>query len=96
MDFNNDVPILLLHFLEWNIPENTSIIYQNIDSTEIIYGSFYYFISKLNGIIISNCNSTFRFNFLDYFVCSLARSSLSRNLGSEIINNNFCTSAGKE
>lgn len=36
MDLEDKVPVLILHFLERNIPKNTSIIEKDVDPSESI------------------------------------------------------------
>ena len=96
MDFINQIPILIFHFLEGNIPQNTSIVNKNINFSKIISSCFDYLLSKLYWIIVGNSNSSFGFNLFDYFISSIVAISLSSSWSSQVIYNNFSTSRSKE
>lgn len=48
MNFKDEIPILILHFLERNIPENTGIINEDINFFEIVNSSLDDFIPELD------------------------------------------------
>lgn len=96
MNFHDEIPILIFHLLEGDISEDSCIIDEDIDSSEIIHCCFNNLISKLDRIIVGYSRASFRFNFLNNFICSWARSTFAGNTSSKIIHNNFSSSTGKE
>ena len=48
MNFKDEIPVLILHFLESNISENTGIVNEDINLFEVVSGSLDNFISKLD------------------------------------------------
>lgn len=68
MHLVNNIPILIFHFLERYIPQNSSIVYQNIHSLEVVHCCFYYLIAKLDRIVVCNCLSPLSFYLGHYLV----------------------------
>lgn len=48
MDLKDELPVLVFHFLERDVSEDACVVQENVDSSEIINGSFDDFFSKLN------------------------------------------------
>lgn len=60
--------IFVYFYLFWNpsetsITQYSGIIYQNINTTEIIQRRFYYLFAFSNGIIVGNSNTSCKMNF---------------------------------
>lgn len=71
MDFINQIPVLVLHVLEADIPKYTGIIDEDIDTAEGFNGSFYDSFAKLDAIIVGNRLSTGGFNLVNNDICGL-------------------------
>lgn len=65
VNLENEIPILILHFLEWDISQNTRIVQKDVDLAEVVNSSLDDFISKLDRVIVGDCNSTLFLNFLN-------------------------------
>ena len=71
MDFNDQVPIGIRHILEADIPQNTSIINEDINSAKCLYCSIDNLLAVLNAVIIGNSSSAGRLDLLYYDIGGL-------------------------
>jgi hypothetical protein len=62
MNLHDQVPVLILHVLETDIPKDTSVVDEHIDAAECADGSLYYLLAELNAVVVSNSLSA---GFLD-------------------------------
>jgi hypothetical protein len=61
----DEVPIRLLHVLEADIAQNTRIVDQDIDATEVVDGSLDNVLAILNRIVVGNSLSALRLDLVD-------------------------------
>ena len=80
MNFLNIIPLLIRHGGKTFITENSSIIHNNVNSTERVKTSLYNCLTVFHRMTITNCFSTKSFNFLDNFIRI-----------SDIVDNDTCT-----
>jgi hypothetical protein len=67
----NEIPILILHVLEADIAENTSIVDEDIDATKGLDSGFDDFVTILNAVIVGNSFSAGLLDFVDNDIGSL-------------------------
>jgi len=95
---HNKVPIKFAHLLERHITEDSSVVYDNVDSAEVIDSSLHNFITMLDGVFVSASNSTSSFDLVNNNVCEMLGSFLvlTLNGATKIINNNFAAALGQQ
>lgn len=54
MDAVDQVPVLVLHILETDIPQDSGVIKQHIDATEILDRSFNDTLAILNTVVVGD------------------------------------------
>ena len=96
VDFHDEVPIKVFHFLEWDVSENTGIVDQNVDFSEIVNCSFDNFFSELDWIVISDCDSSFALDLFYDFIGSISGVTGSWNCWTQVIDDDFSSSGGIE
>lgn len=62
---NNEIPVLILHVLEGDVSENTSIVDEDIDAAEAVNGSLNDLLSICDTVIVCNSLSTSLLDFFD-------------------------------
>jgi hypothetical protein len=65
VNFHNKIPIRILHVLKADIPEDTGIIYENINTAETGNGGVNDLFTKLDTVIVGYSLATCFLNFLD-------------------------------
>ena len=71
MDSDNQIPVLVFHVLETNIPQNASVVDQYIDPSILLYRRFNDLVTILNTVVVGNSISTGRADFLNDYIGSL-------------------------
>ena len=72
MDLVDQVPVGLLHILEADIAENTSVVNKNVDAAKGIDGCLDNGLSVLDGVVVCNRFAAGAANLLDDLVCGLS------------------------
>jgi len=67
----DQIPVLILHVLEADIPQDTGVIYQNIDATEVIDGGLDDGFTVLHAVVVGNSLAALGADFLDDGIGSL-------------------------
>lgn len=70
---HNQIPILIFHVLEADIPQNTSIVDQHIYPSKVIDSSLNNSVAILDAVVVRNGLATFRLDFFDDDIGSLYR-----------------------
>jgi hypothetical protein len=73
VNFVDQIPILILHVLEADITEDTSVVDENIDPAEVLDGSLNDGFTVLNAVIVGYCLAASRPDLLNYYISSLRR-----------------------
>lgn len=55
MDAVDEIPVLILHILETDVTENTGIVKQNINTTEVLDSSLNDTLAILYTVVVGNC-----------------------------------------
>lgn len=71
MNAVDEVPVLVLHVLEADITEDTSIVEENIDTAEILDGSLNDGLAVLDAVVVGNRLTASGADLLDNEVCGL-------------------------
>lgn len=71
MDTDDKVPVLIFHVLEANVSQDTRIVDQDVDTTEIGDRSLNYFLAILNAVVVGYSLSTCSLDLVDNDVCGL-------------------------
>lgn len=71
MNFNNEVPVIILHILKTDVSKNTCIVEQNINATEGLYGCVDNALSVLDAIVVRNRLSSSSLDFIDNNISGL-------------------------
>ena len=72
MDLHDQVPVLVLHVLETDIPEDTGIVDEYIDPAESLDGRFDDSLTIFNAIVIRHCLSAGSFDLIHDNISSLS------------------------
>jgi len=103
VNLHDKLPVDVLHFLEWHIPQNTwvkskstCVIDEYVHLAEIIKGGLNNLITELYRVVVSNSNTSLGLDLLNDKIGSRAVFPLSDRWGAEIIDNNFGASASKK
>ena len=67
----NKIPILVLHVLKANIPENTSIVNEDIDAAKVLDSRVDNGFTVLDTVVVGSSLASGSFNFLDHDIGSL-------------------------
>lgn len=73
MNLDNQIPIVILHILEANIPQNTSIINEHIDPPKRLNGSLNNPLSILNAVVVCDRFAACSFDLVNDYVGGLSR-----------------------
>lgn len=71
MNLVNKIPILVLHVLKANIPENTSIVNEDIDPAKVLDGRVDNGFTVLDTVVVGSSLASGSFNFVDHNIGSL-------------------------
>lgn len=96
MNFEDELPVNIFHFLERNISKDASIIDKHVNTSEVINGCFNDFLSKLHWIVVGNSNTTLSFDLIDDNISCFVVISLSTVRSSQIVDDHLSSSTGKE
>ena len=72
MDLDDQIPVLVFHVLEANIPQNASVVDQNVDSAILLYCRLHNLLTVLNTVVVGDSLSTSGADFLNDYIGSLA------------------------
>lgn len=72
MNLVNKIPILVLHVLKANVPQNARIVNENINSTKALYGRINNPLAIGNAIVIGHGLSSILLDFVNDNVGSLS------------------------
>lgn len=75
---NDEIPVLILHVLEGDISENTSIVDEDIDAAEAVNGSLNDPLSICDTVIVCDGLSAGLLYFLDNDISCLSRNCQPR------------------
>lgn len=71
MNLLDEIPIGILEVLEGDIPQDTSVVDEDVDGTESLDGSLNDLLAVLNGIVVGNGLSAILLDLLNNNICSL-------------------------
>lgn len=71
MHSNDQVPILILHVLEANIPQDTSVVDQDIDAAVVLDGGFDDLLAVRDAVVIGYSLTACGFDLIDNNICCL-------------------------
>lgn len=71
MNLHDQVPVVVLHVLEADIPEDAGIVDQNVDSAKGLDGRVDDLFTIFDRIVVGNSLASSCLDLLDYYVCSL-------------------------
>lgn len=80
MDSVDQIPVGILHVLKADIPQDTSVVEQDIDAAEGLDGGLDDCFTVLDAVVVGNGLAAGGTDFLDDIICSLGQSQL-RSLG---------------
>ena len=67
----NKIPVLVLHVLKANIPENTSIVNEDIDPAKVLDSRVDNGFTVLDTVVVGSSLASGSFNFIDHDIGSL-------------------------
>jgi hypothetical protein len=73
MNGHNQIPVLVLHILEADIPQNPRIVYQHINPSEVIDGCFNDSFAILDTVVVGDGFAALRSDLLDNSIGSLTK-----------------------
>lgn len=73
MNAVDQVPVLILHVLKADIPEDTGIVKQDINTAEVLNSGINDSLSVLNTVVVGNRLTTGGADLLDNEICGLKR-----------------------
>jgi hypothetical protein len=65
VNFQNKIPIRILHVLEANISENTGIVDEDVNTAEIADGSLNDLVTKLDAVVVGDSFTSCLLDFVD-------------------------------
>lgn len=71
MYLEDEIPILVFHVLEADIPQNSGIVDQNVYASKALDGSLNDGVAVLHAVVVGYCFSSFRLDLFDDRVCRL-------------------------
>lgn len=71
MHSHDQIPVLIRHILEADIPQNARIVDQNIYPPEVPYGGIDDALAILDAVVVGYGLAARLFDLLDNFVCGL-------------------------
>lgn len=71
MNSVDEIPVGVLHVLEANIPENTSVVEQNIDTAEVLDGCLNNGLTVLDAVVVGNRLAAGGADLLNDDICGL-------------------------
>jgi hypothetical protein len=71
MDIHNQIPVLVLHVLKADIPQDTSIVDEDIDSAIVLDGSLDDLVAVGDAVVVGYGLSTCGFDLVDDYICGL-------------------------
>ena len=77
MNFNDQVPVFVLHVLKTDIPQYSRIVDQNVNTSKFFDSSLDDLLAVLDAIIICNCFPTGGSYLIDNYICGLEYISVS-------------------
>lgn len=77
MHFVDKIPILLLHVPEANIPKDTSIVDEDIDTSEVLDGGINDLLAILDAVVVGYGLAAGGFDLVDYNIGSLEAHAIS-------------------
>jgi hypothetical protein len=69
----NKIPVGILHVLEANIPENTGVVEQNIDTAEVLDGRLNDGLTVLDTVVVGNRLAAGGADLLNDDICGLVK-----------------------
>lgn len=73
MNAVNKIPVGILHVLEANIPENTGVVEQNIDTAEVLDGRLNDGLTVLDTVVVGNRLAAGGADLLNDDICGLVK-----------------------
>jgi hypothetical protein len=74
---HHQIPVLILHVLKADIPQNAGIVDEHVDSAKSLDGSLDNPVAVLNGVVVCNGLAAGRCDLLDDLVGGLGRDNVS-------------------
>lgn len=71
MDRHDQVPVLLLHVLEADIPQDTGVVDQHIDAPKVVDGRLDDVLSIVDRVVVGDGLAACGADLVDDLVCSL-------------------------
>lgn len=68
MDFDNQIPILILHILEADVPQNPRIVDEHIDPSESLNGRLNNLLAILHAVVVRDRFAARGFDFVDDYI----------------------------
>jgi hypothetical protein len=77
VNFVDQIPILILHVLEADITEDTSVVDENIDPAEVLDGCLNDGFTVLDAVVVGYGLAASRSDLFNYYISSLHRNRVS-------------------
>lgn len=74
VDFDDQIPVFILHVLEADVPQDARIIDQYIDSSKVLYGCLNYALAIDHIVVVCHGFSAGSSNLIDNDISSLDES----------------------
>ena len=71
MDFHDQVPVELAHFLEAHITQDASVVDHDVDGAESIDSSLDNLVTEFDGVLVGDCNTTLGLDLIDNGICGV-------------------------
>lgn len=62
---DDQVPVLVLHILEADVPQDTCVVKQDIDATEVLDGGLDDLLAVLDAVVVGYCFTARGFDLVD-------------------------------
>lgn len=71
MDSHDEVPVSILHVLEADVPEDTSIVDEDIYPAKVLDGSLNDLVAIFDRVVVGNCAASRGLDLFDDDICGL-------------------------
>jgi hypothetical protein len=68
---HDQIPVGVLHVLETDITEDTSVIDEDVDTAEVLDSGVDDFVAEFNTVVVGNSLAALLLDFVDHDICSL-------------------------
>ena len=97
MNFHDEVPIELAHLLERDIAQDSSVVDNDVNGTEVVDSSLDDFLTELDRVLVGAGNATSSDDLINDDIGGVLLSSLVLSLDrtTKIVDNNLAASLGE-